>query len=61
MPAPGHCDGANSEAARSCLNGALAGMAKGPEVHSVAIVGPRPGGWAYGGPFPTPDGASVAL
>ena len=59
--APGHCHGANSEVAQFYFNGALAGMAKGPEVYSVAIVGTRPGGGTYTGPFPTPDGDSVTL
>ena len=58
---PGHCHGANSEVAQFYFNGALAGMAKGPEVYSVAIVGTRPGGGTYTGPFPTPDGDSVTL
>ncbi len=57
----GHCHGANSEVAQFYFNGALAGMAKGPEVYSVAIVGTRPGGGTYTGPFPTPDGDSVTL
>ena len=59
--APSHCDGANSEVAQFYFNGRLAGMARGPEVYSVAIVGTRPGGGTYTGPFPTPDGDSVTL
>ena len=61
MLAPNHCDGARGEVAQFYFNGALAGMAKGPEVYSVAIVGTRPGGGTYTGPFPTPDGGSVTL
>jgi hypothetical protein len=59
--APNHCDGANTEVAQFYFNGTLAGMGKGPEVYSVAIVGPRPGGGTYAGPFPTSDGGSVTL
>jgi hypothetical protein len=59
--APNHCDGANSEVAQFYFDGTLAGMARGPEVYSVAIVGTGPGGGTYTGPFPTPDGDSVTL
>ncbi len=59
--APSHCDGANSRVAQFYFNGSLAGMAKGPEVYSVAIVGTRPGGGTYTGPFPTSEGDSVTL
>jgi hypothetical protein len=59
--APGRCKGANTEVAQFYFNGALAGMARGPEVYSIAIVGTHPGGGTYTGPFPTADGASVTL
>jgi hypothetical protein len=59
--APNGCDGVKGQVAQFYFKGALAGMAKGPEVYSVAIVGTRPGGGTYTSPFPTPDGASVTL